>query len=131
MILIQPENPSSDDNVEFTFYLHCPYYEGIKTIAGSQFILNARAPESVPCVSTSPPVPYTWSVGRIPAGEYQAILNYPYGDEEYQAFSVTQGQSPFPAPSIPTLGIPAAILLVVVLGWLANKSLKRTRKRAA
>ena len=133
MITINPENPSSDDNVEFTFYLSCPFYENSKTIVGSQFIINAGSPEPVPpCVSTSPPMPFTWSVGRLQVGEYQAILNHPYREQEIQAFSVFQGEQPFPAPSIPSLGFTGAILLAIGLAWIANKAFKTdAQKRAA
>ena len=133
MIEVKPENPTSDENVEVTFDIVCPFFENTTTIVGSQLIINASSPvPGQPCGSPPvPPFPTTWSVGRLQTGEYQVILKYPHGEQESLALSVSQGQLPFPSPSLPTLGIPATILLVVALGWLANKALKRTPKGAA
>lgn len=126
MITINPENPTSDDNVELTVYIGCPSGEISKSIVDSQFIIDASVNvgpgEPIPpCMATSPaPSPFVWSVGRLQPGEYQAVFYYDVQEQETEAFSVSQGQLPFPTPSLPTLGIPAAILLVVAVGWLAN-----------
>lgn len=129
MITITPHNPTSDDSVSFTINSYCPYPEISQTVVGSQFIITATPPDPVPpCVGGAPPLPHTLTVGRIQAGDYQVILNYPGFPQEIQALSVSQGQLSFPLPAIPTFGIPAATLLIVILGGLAIKSLKQSRK---
>ena len=124
MIKIEPENPTSDDNVEITVYLYCPSYEATKSIVDSQFTLTAIVDKPVPPCVSGPPIPYPWSVGRLHAGEYQVFFTQVDGWQETLSFSVSQGESPFPTPSIPSIGIPAALLLAVALVWIANKALK-------
>jgi len=129
MITITPENPSSDDPVEFEFtFSTCNFYKTSTTVNGSQFILKVSFEDGVPippCVATSPPATYSWSVGRLKAGEYQVRFEELSNEPVTQAFSVSQGQLPLPVPSIPDLGIPAAILLAVALAWFASRRLKR------
>ena len=131
MITIKPENPTSDDHVVLEFTgPGCGVTGTSKTIIGSQFIFTVH--NDNPCVLV-PGYQFSWSIGRLEAGEYQVIHEHTtFVETASQAFMVSQGQLPAPIPSsIPSLGIPATILLAIVLAWIANKSLKRTRKRAA
>lgn len=130
MITIKPESPTSDDHVVLEFTgPGCGVTGTSKSIVGSQFIFTVH--NDNPCVLV-PAYQFSWSIGRLEAGDYQVIHEHTSSVEPAsQAFMVSQGQLPGPTPSIPSLGIPATILLAVVLAWIANKSLKRTRKRAA
>jgi len=131
MITINPEQPTSDDNVVLGFYGSdvCSAREASRTTIGSQFIFTVEQ-VNPPCIVLAPPYHFVWSVGRLEVGEYQVIHNDPHFDEPAtQAFSVSQGQLPFPTTAIPSLGIPAAILLAAALVWLANKAFKRTHER--
>lgn len=128
MIKINPENPTSDDRVVFEFTgPDCALGEISKTVDGSQYIFKVDHIDA-PCVATPPTYQFFWSVGRLKAGEYEVIHNDTSYEPATQVFSVSQGELAFP---IPSLGIPAALLLTVGLAWIANKSLNRTRKRAA
>lgn len=132
MIEIHPENQTSDDDVEFEFHLFCAFPHYSKEIVDSQFVVTVLSGiPSPPCVSAAPPEIGLWSVGRLQPGEYQIIVNNIVGEAETQSFTVSQGVLPFPATSLPLLGVPAMMLLVVGLGWLANKAIKRTPNGAA
>ncbi len=130
MIEVKPENLTSDDNVEIAFDIVCPFFVNTKTIVGSQFIIDADWPvPGQPCGSPPvPPFPDTWSVGRLQTGEYQVIAKSPFGVQETLAFSVSQGELPFPTPPIPSLGFAGVILLATALVWIANKAFKPTPK---
>lgn len=132
MITINPENPSSDDAVELQFlYYGCGYFDISKTInlSEGEFVVDVVAR---PCLTVAPPSPLNWSVGRLEPGDYQVILKQVNRDQEIQEFIVLQGELPFPTPSIPSLGVPAAILFAAALAWIANKAFKTdAQKRAA
>ena len=131
MITIKPENPTSDDNVEFEFLVHgCGFHEPPKYDHTSQFIFEADF-VMVPCIVMMPPFPHNWSVGRLKAGEYEVILTQNNFEPVHQVFSVSEGILPFPEPAIPSIGFVGAIILAVGLAWIANKALKRTPKGAA
>jgi len=129
MITINPENPSSDDQVEFTLFIHgCGLHETSEMARISQFVFEADV-VAMPCIVLMPPMPYPWSVGRLEAGEYQVILKQGDFQPETKIFSVSQGELPFPEPTIPTMSSIGAILLALALAWIANKALKRTHER--
>ena len=132
MIKIKPENPSSDDHVEFEFSVYgCGFQETPKKVHVSQYVFEADF-VMVPCMFIAPPLPVAWSVDRLEAGDYQVILTQNNYETVVQSFSVSQGELPFPEPSIPTLGLIGAIVLVVALTWIANKAFQTdAQKRAA
>lgn len=133
MITINPENPSSDDSIEFVLTGASTCFVLNTTIDGNHFIFELEHYTGpLPCLSAPIPYEIEFSVGRLRAGEYQATqINL--GDEIVDSvrFSVSQGELPFPASPIPTLGFVGAVLLVIGLAWIANKALKRTPRRAA
>ena len=138
MITIKPENPSSDDNVEFEFSVPCSSFgEMSKKVIGSQFVLNVDVPTPCPIVSTPPgPFPVFWSVGRLESGDYQVVFSQSWvtgsaTEISSQTFFVSQGELPFPEPAIPSTGVVGAFVLAIALVWIANKALKRTPKGAA
>jgi len=130
MIEIRPGNPSSDNTVVFVFNggsNGCR--QPSKTIEGSNFIFKMVLVDSpLPCLSAPLPYEIHWSVGRLRAGDYQVTQTDQVVGTIVQDFSVSQGQNPFP---IPSLGIVGTLILAVGLVWIANKAFKRTPNGAA
>lgn len=132
MITINPENRTSDDNVEFEFTVYgCGLVGTSKSVIGSQFVFEADY-EVVPRVTVFPSIPFSWSVGRLKAGEYQFILKKGNNEPIIEVFSVSEDLLPFPEPAIPSIGFVGAIILAIGLVWIANKAFKTgAQKRAA
>lgn len=134
MITINPENPSSDNPVVVeivVFSNGC--CEPSTSVVGSHFdfeMVPVQPPR--PVLSTRIPFEIDWPVGRLKAGEYQVKVTDELDNSEIAAFTVSQGELPFPEPAIPTIGFAGAVLFALVLVWIANKALKTDApKRAA
>jgi len=129
---IIPPNPSSDDTVVFEFQTAqngCCYFS--KSIVDSHFYFEEIAYDPpTPIIATPVPVTEYWNVGRLEAGEYQVTQIDLRAGTTTQDFSVSEGVLPFPVPTIPTIGVTGAIVLVIGLAWIANRALNRNRKRA-
>ncbi|RLA50735.1 MAG: hypothetical protein DRR42_12295 [Gammaproteobacteria bacterium] len=123
MIEIKPEIPSSDDAVVFVFQTGqngCCYFS--KSIVGSHYYFEEIAYDPpTPIIATPIPVNEYWNVGRLEAGEYQVTQLDLRTGTTTQDFSVSEGALPFPVPTIPTIGVTGAIVLVIGLAWIANK----------
>ena len=132
MIEIKPENPSSDDTVVFEFLTAqngCCYFS--KSIVDSHFYFEEIAYDPpTPIVGPIPVIEY-WNVGRLEAGEYQVTQIDLRTGTTTQDFSVSEGVLPFPVPTIPTIGITSAIVLVIGLAWIANKAFRKEAQKPA
>ena len=127
---IEPDNPTSDNVV--TIWVVNPMCAAtyIESRVDSHYYFTSKYPETPqPCLSAPVPVPF--KVGRLEAGDYQVTHTSLDAEPVTQAFSVTQGDLPFPLPSIPTLGVPATILLTVALAWIANRAFKKEKQKIA
>ena len=126
MITINPENPSSDDSIEFVFTGVASCYGVTTTVEGEHFIFKLVPSDSpLPCLSAPLPYEMEWPVGRLIAGEYQ-VTHIDMGVEmASESFSVSEGLLPFPAPAIPTIGLAGAIILAIGLAWIANKAFNK------
>ena len=132
MITINPENPSSDDPLVFEFVVFSNgCCEFTKTSGSPNFQFEMVPIEPAPPIVGGHPVEIDYLVGRLKVGEYQVTLVDNYRDPITLEFSVSQGELPFPASPIPSLGFAGAILLAVALAWIANKALKRMPRSTA
>jgi len=127
MITITPENPSSDNFVTFEFVVATNGGSYLtESVTGSHFYFEmVPIDPPAPVLGTYIPVDISRPVGRLEAGDYQVTLNDHWGDPETLAFTVSQGDLPFPQPAIPALGFTGAIILATALLWISRKALKR------
>jgi hypothetical protein len=129
---VTPLNPSSDDNVVFEFQTAqngCCYFS--KHVIGPHYYFEEIAYDPpTPIIATPVPVTEYWNVGRLEAGEYQVTQIDLRAGTTTLDFTVSEGVLPFPVPTIPTIGVTAALVLVIGLAWIAQRSLKRNRKHA-
>jgi hypothetical protein len=132
MITINPETPSSDDSIELVFTGGSMCFDASSRVEGNHFIFEITDYSGeLPCLSAPIPYEIVWPVGRLRAGEYQAT-QIDRGEEIASVgFHVSQGELPFPASPIPSLGFAGVVLLVVALVWIANKALKRMPRSTA
>lgn len=125
MITINPENPSSDDGIEFVFTGSATCRDLSTAVEGNQFTFEFTTYTGpYPCLSEPLPYEIEWPVGRLRAGEYQ-VTQIDLGEEiAAESFSVSEGLLPFPEPAIPTIGFVGAVILAIGLTWLACKAFK-------
>jgi hypothetical protein len=131
-ITVKPENPTSYDRIVLEFHVSkfCSG-EYVKSATESQFTLTWNWLEPEPgdelCALISPPIQHIveYHIGTVDPGSYEAI--YQQGDNLpiVQSFQVTQGVGDPPVyevdVSIPTLGVPAAIIFAFGLAYVARK----------
>lgn len=128
MAWTEPENPTSDDHVTLWVIPNTTCTITYLEVDGSHFYFTSVYSEvPQPCLSTMFPIPF--KVGRLEAGGYQMTYTGIDIEPVTQSFSVTQGDLPFPEPTIPTLGIPATILLAVGLAWIAKKMFRKNEQK--
>lgn len=127
MTEITPLNPSSDDAVVFEFQTQqngCCYFT--KHVVGPHYYFEEIAYDPpTPIIATPVPVREYWNVGRLEAGEYQVTQIDLRAGTTTQGFTVSEGILPFPVPTIPTIGVTGAIVLVIGLVWIANKIFRK------
>jgi len=133
MITVSPSNPTSDNYIvlEAVVKIGCHQLPHL-TITGNDIHIELVPYFSTdPCVATLPPFVSQWPLGRLAAGNYLVTADQYNSPSETQAFSVAQGDLPFPTPPIPTMGFVGVALLALALLWGTHKVLKRTSNRTA
>lgn len=134
MITVTPEIPTSYDQIVIEFHVTTCGGTFVKTKTDSQFTLTwDPLPPLAGCELISPPIPriVEYHVGMIGPGSYEAIWQRADDQPVIQSFQVTQGIGEPPVleadVSIPTLGVPATILLAVGLAWMTSRFMKRLK----